>query len=166
MLLAVAQSGGGEATAADQIREAATLASISLGVLSAFAGQRAASLGRQNGHIDEFDSRDLRRDLLLDLALVAFGLLLLLAAGPLFVAAFDRATPLLRADTAFFGLFCLFYVGVVLVVVWVGATAWTRRDLLLERSERGLLAVLWNPGSEEDDEESSTLERSKGEDGD
>lgn len=128
-LLAAATGAAAETSTTDQIREAATFASITLGILSAFAGQRAASLGKQDGHLEDFEPEELRLDVALDSALGLFGLLLLVAASPLFVAAVDRLTPLLHTDTAFFSLFCLFYLGVVLVVVWVVVMAWKRLGL-------------------------------------
>jgi hypothetical protein len=134
-----------KASTTDQIREAATFASITLGILSAFAGQRASSLSRQDGHLQDYTAKDLRRDVLLDLFLAVFGLLLLLAAAPLFVAAVDRITPLLEADTAFFSLFCLFYVGVALVVIWVLAMTRKRASLLKTKAGKNLLSALRAP---------------------
>lgn len=132
-----------EASTTDLIREAATFASITLGILSAFAGQRAASLAGQDGNLGNFSAKTLRRDVLLDLALFIFGLLLLLAAGPLFVASLDRIKPLLHTDTAFFSLFCLFYVGMALVVIWVLAITGKRGGLLTTKTSKGFLASLF-----------------------
>lgn len=126
------------ATVTDQIREAATFASITLGILSAFAAQRAASLGAQRADLNKFSARTLRRDFLLDVALAAFGLLLLVASSPLFVAAADRITPLLRTDTAFFSLFCLFFLGVLGVVIWVAAMARRRAGRLTAKTHKSL----------------------------
>lgn len=134
-----------EASTTDQIREAATFASITLGILSAFAGQRAASLAKQDGLLQNFSAADLRRDVLFDLALAIFGVLLLLGAGPLFVASWDRMTPLLHTDTAFFSLFCLFYLGVVLVVLWVGTMTVKRMGLLTTKTGKSLVPSLVSP---------------------
>lgn len=135
-----------KANITEQIREAATFASITLGILSAFAGQRAASLARQDGHLADFSRQELRKDVLLDLFLGVFGVLLLVAAGPLFVAAIDRVTPLMHADTAFFSLFCLFYLGVALVVGWLGAMTRKRADLLKTKTNKGLFVSLSSSG--------------------
>lgn len=135
-----------EASTTDQIREAATFASITLGILSAFAAQRAASLEKQGEDLKGIEAATLRRDCLLDLALGLFGLLLLVAAGPLFVAAVDRITPLLATDTAFFSLFGLFYAGVALVVLWISTMARRRSRLLTTKTKRKLGPSLIDPG--------------------
>ena len=134
-----------EPSTTDLIREAATFASITLGILSAFAGQRAASLARQDGNLRDFTPKALRGDVLLDLALFIFGLLLLLAAGPLFIASLDRIRPLLHTDTAFFSLFCLFYLGMALVVVWVLVMTAKRAGLLTTKTDKKFLPSLFSP---------------------
>jgi hypothetical protein len=65
-------------------------------------------------------------------------LLLLAASSPLFVAAADRITPLLRTDTAFFSLFCLFFLGVLGVVIWVAAMARSRAGRLTAKTHKSL----------------------------
>lgn len=107
----------------EQIGSAATLLSISLGVLSAFANQRAASVAEQEVDLEPLEKDGVTRDFALDVALALFGVLLLAAGGALFCAALGRATPLFQADTAFFALFCLVYVGIAVVVAWAGDTA-------------------------------------------
>jgi hypothetical protein len=146
-LLAAMTGAAEEPSTTDQIREAATFASIALGILSAFAGQRAALLSAQAENLGTVKKpKTLRKDFLIDSALAAFGLLLLLAASPLFVAAADRITPLLETDTTFFSLFCLFYVGVVLVVIWVLAIARKRGKMLKRKSRKThLLPALLSP---------------------
>ncbi|HMJ73677.1 MAG TPA: hypothetical protein VK471_09970 [Solirubrobacterales bacterium] len=129
-ILAQGGSAVDEVTTADRVRDAATLTSITLAILSAFATQRATALAKQDGNLGSFTADDLKRDLGVDAGLVVFGVLLLIAAGPLFVAAAGEATPLFRVDTSFFALFCLFYLGVVLVVVWASRTAWKRAGFL------------------------------------
>jgi hypothetical protein len=119
-------------TTTDQIGSAATLMSISLGVLSAFANQRARTVGAQKANLEGLTTTGVVWDLLLDLALGLFGVLLLAAGAPLFDEAADRATPLLHADTAFFALFCLLYIGVAVVVAWVISTVWRRCEVLGE----------------------------------
>ncbi|HZJ08946.1 MAG TPA: hypothetical protein VFD39_04575 [Trueperaceae bacterium] len=65
--------------AADEIGNAATLISITLAVLSAFAGQRAASLREQEATgVGHHSHAQLRSAFLLDVALAGFGVLLLL----------------------------------------------------------------------------------------
>ena len=134
-----------EASTTDQIREAATFASITLGILSAFAGQRSSSLAKQDGQLQDFTAAELRRDMLIDLFLAVFGVLLLAAAAPLFVAAVERLTPLFETATAFFSLFCLFYLGVALVVAWVANMTIRRARLLIAKTDKGFLPSLISP---------------------
>lgn len=56
-------------------------------------------------------------------------LLLLLAMGPLFVAAVGEVSPL-RVSSALEALFCLLYVGIGFVAVWIGGTMRRRAALL------------------------------------
>jgi hypothetical protein len=135
----------GEATIAERIGDAATLISITLAVLSIFASQRAATLNRQREQIGSFDAKRLKLDLAIDAGLTVFGALLLIVAGPLFVAAAKEATPLLHTDTAFFGLFCLFYVGAFMVVLWLARTAWRRGGRLKAKTQAAsLLGALFS----------------------
>jgi uncharacterized YccA/Bax inhibitor family protein len=137
----------GEVTAAEQIRNAATLTSITLAVLSAFANQRAGSLAVQRSDLGKVTAKNLRRDLFVDTALTGFGVLLLIAAGPLFFTAVGEATPLLQTETALFVLFCLFYIGVGFVVLWVGVTARARGVLLKKKTVKdNLLPALHAAG--------------------
>lgn len=117
-------------TVTDQIRNAATLMSISLGVLSAFANQRATTVAAQKADLEGLSKKGVTWDLLLDLALALFGLALLAASAPLFVAAADRATPLFHAGTAFYALFCLLGIGVAVVILWVTTTVARRCEVL------------------------------------
>ena len=117
---------------ADQIKSAATLMSISLGVLSAFANQRATTVAAQKANLEGLTGQAVAWDLLLDLALALFGLALLAASAPLFEAAADRATPLFHADTAFYALFCLLGIGVAIVILWVVTTVVRRCKVLRE----------------------------------
>lgn len=128
-VLAEAQAATAETTT-DQIRNAATLMSISLAVLSAFANQRATTVATQHGHLEGLTKTGVVWDLLLDLGLGLFGVLLLTAGAPLFGAAADRATPLFHASTAFFALFCLLYIGIAGIVGWVLTTV-VRRCVVL-----------------------------------
>lgn len=133
----------GEPTTADEIRNAAGLISITLAVLSAFASQRASSLSRQEGNLGQFQAAELRRDAWVDLVLATFGVGLLLATGPLFVAAGGRAA-LFEVRSAFFVLFCLLYLGIGFVVAWTCATTWRRGALLGEKTgyKPGIVAML------------------------
>jgi|GEM_PF-6757471 len=114
----------------DQIKNAATLMSISLGVLSAFANQRATSVATQKAKLEGLSKQGVLWDLLLDLALALFGLALFVASAPLFKAAADHATPLFHADTAFYALFCLLEIGVAIVILWVVTTVVRRCEVL------------------------------------
>jgi len=116
-------------TTTEQIRNAATLISISLGVLSAFANQRANSVAAQKANLSGLKKKQVGWDLALDAALGLFGLALLVVALPLTKAAADRATPLFHADTAFFALFCLLNVGIGVVIAWVVTTIVRRCDV-------------------------------------
>ncbi|HET7507301.1 MAG TPA: hypothetical protein VFJ53_02985 [Solirubrobacterales bacterium] len=116
----------------DRIRNAATLISISLGVLSAFANQRANSVADQAGDLTGLTPGGVIWDLVVDCALALFGLALLIAASPLTEVAAEHATPLFHADTAFFALFCLLNVGIAVVFLWIVSTI-VRRLIVLSK---------------------------------
>jgi hypothetical protein len=120
--------------AADQIRDAATLTSISLAVLSALAAQRATSLSAQRVDLGAFSPKQLLTDFGIDAAVTAFGVVLLVAAAPLFLTALGETAPLLSADTALFTLYCVFYVGVAFIVLWVAVTTYRRGRLLKDKT--------------------------------
>ncbi|MEX1141476.1 MAG: hypothetical protein WD993_08555 [Thermoleophilaceae bacterium] len=141
---ALAQAGqvSAEVSTEDQIRNAATMISITLAVLSAFTTQRATSAKAQDGTLERFREDELKRDLALDVALATFGTFLLVAAAPLFAGAVDRLAPVLQADTAFFALFGLVYVGVIGMVVWTWRIAHKRSRMLKTKTNKSLIGAL------------------------
>jgi hypothetical protein len=126
---------GQEPSTADQVRNAAVLISLTFAVLSAFATQRATSLGKQDGSLGDFDEKELRRDTWIDIGLAVFGLLLLVALSPLLVAAVAEIT-LLEVKSAFFVVFCLLYAGLAVVLLWIARTMWRRVSLLGTKASR------------------------------
>jgi hypothetical protein len=119
-------------TDASRVRDATTLVSISFAVLSAFTTQRATSATKQGEDLSAVTRARLRLDLAIDVGLLVFGLLLLVALGPLFTTSVANWT-FWDTGSAFFGAFALLYLAIALTLSWLGYVVRKRAKVLSDK---------------------------------
>lgn len=132
----------GEPTLDDDIRNVATLVSITLALMALFTNQRAQSLARQGANLKPLKPTELRRDVLIDSALVLFSLCALTVMGPLARSAVSDLA-LVSRDGVLPGMFCLLYLGFAFVSLWELTIAWRRTGLLKTKTGRSRVVAVF-----------------------
>jgi hypothetical protein len=132
----------GEPTLDDEIRNVASLVSITLALLALFTNQRAQSLASQGQNLKPLRPRELRRDVVIDTALVVFSLAALTVMGPLARSAVSDLA-LVSRDGVLPGMFCLLYLGFTFVSLWELTIAWRRTGLLKTKTGRSRLGAIF-----------------------